>query len=75
MAEAERRINTLDDIRGRVDRVRRMAKRGDDEGAHAEQDVLWRYVLEAIANQRVAPAEAARIALETRDIKFSRWYS
>ncbi len=75
MPDDDTQINTLDDIRKRLDAVTKEAKMDCDASAHYEQDSLWRGALEAIAEGRVAPREAARLALETLDIVFCRWYS
>ncbi len=81
MAETERQINTLDDVRRRVAQIATAAKAdlygfgADHEVLHGDEDQLWADVLAAIAAERIAPAEAARIALETRDLDFTRWYS
>jgi hypothetical protein len=45
----------------------------DPEAAHAEEDQLWRDVLEAIANGAQNPIGLAHEALRTRQIKFPRW--
>lgn len=63
----------VDDIRTAVGAVRAVAH--DDEVAHSQEDaLLWR-VLEAIAAGADNPAEMAREALKTAEIKFSRWYA
>lgn len=65
---------TTDEIRSRVEKIRDMAD--DDESAHCAEDRLWQEVLEAIANGTATdPAACAEVALETRDIDFSRWYA
>lgn len=49
---------------------------GDDEAAHGAEDYLWSQVIEAIATNRLSGSDAQRAALyalQTRDVKFSRW--
>lgn len=59
-------------VRTRVEKIEAM--KGDDEMAHAEEDELFADLLSAIANGTCQnPAECAREALRTRDIKFARW--
>ena len=59
-------------------RVKESAEKGDNEVAHGEEDELHESVLKAIANGELDFAEAkeaAKFALETRNLKFSRWYA
>jgi hypothetical protein len=63
---------TLEEIRRRIEEIR--ADAGDDEGQHGAEDALHQAVLQAIANGTCEkPREAARLALETREIDFARW--
>lgn len=62
---------TVDEVRDEVASIRRIAR--DDEAAHASEDALHQNVLDAIANGADNPAELAREALATQDIKFARW--
>lgn len=61
------------EVQGRVERIRKLA--GDGESAHAEEDALHRDVLSSIATGCSNGPELARIALETREIDFVRWYA
>lgn len=63
LAELERRIGFLE------------AGRGDDEGAHAEEDRIHVDVLRAIRDGYPNPVELADRALDTLDIEFCRWYA
>lgn len=50
------------------------ASKRDSEVAHAKEDELLRDVLAAIAlGMCDDPAECARLALKSREIKFARW--
>lgn len=63
----------LDEIRSRIDFIRRVAGI-DDEMVHSREDDLHQAVLDAIAKGECDdPQECARIALTTLDIKFNRW--
>lgn len=63
---------TVDEIEMRVGEIRAMD--GDPERAHSNEDDLHQQVLAAIANGECAdPAECAKAALETLEIKFARW--
>jgi len=69
--EKEVRIDP-DWVRRNVELVRDMA--GDDEAAHCQEDGLHHAVLLAISRGTATdPAECARLALTTNEIKFSRW--
>ncbi len=70
-------VGTLDDIRLRLASLQLEAfkSRPDHEGLHSDEDQIWADVLEAIADGRVEPVEAARLALETREMDFCRWYA
>ena len=57
-------------------RVSEIAMLNDDEMQHVAEKVLWESVLMAIADRQCTlPAACARAALETRKIKFSRWFA
>jgi len=64
---------TLTEIESRVQAIRDMAC--DFERAHSLEDKLWADVLEAISNEECEcpKAEAAAMALTTRQIEFERW--
>lgn len=64
---------TQDEARQWVERIKDIAD--DDEVAHGSEDELREAVLKAIANGLPADeAQAlARIALQTGEIRFSRW--
>ena len=47
----------------------------DPERAHSKEDDLHIAVLKAIVEGHKDVAQLARIALETLDIEFSRWYA
>lgn len=67
---------TPDEIRERIDKIRRMADDDADERAHSDEDVLHQDVLSAIADGTLCgdgAREAAALALTTRDVTFSRW--
>ena len=81
MPDDDNQVNTLNDIRKRVAGIAAGAKAdpygvgADHESLHGDEDELWSDVLAAIAAGRVEPREAARLALETGDISFTRWYA
>lgn len=57
---------TVDEVMARVEAMRRGA--GDDEGAHRDEDELWRDVLVAIAERQCDdPAALAAAALTTEE--------
>ena len=62
---------TIEEAQKRVDKV--AACRGDDEGAHSEEDSLRNDILVAIAGGDPNPVGLAMIALKTNDIDFARW--
>jgi hypothetical protein len=64
---------TVDDVIAWVKKIEEM--KGDDEGAHAEQDELLIAVLTAIANGDNEASTMADEALKVLDIEFSRWYA
>ncbi len=73
------KIRSMQDIQDRLDGLASLVAtptpRGavDFEAAHGEEDKIWGEVLEAIAEDRfVAPNEAARLALTSRQIGFAR---
>lgn len=45
----------------------------DDEAAHSEEDSLYAYVLRAIVRGHDDPIGLATMALETKELEFSRW--
>lgn len=55
--------------------VRSCAEEDDDETAHRVEDQLRARVLEAIMRGEGDPVALSVIALMTKDIPFSRWYS
>jgi hypothetical protein len=63
---------TVDDVIAWVKKIEEM--KGDDEGAHAEQDQLFIAVLTSIANAS-NETSIAEEALKVLDIEFSRWYA
>ena len=65
---------TPETIQQSVDDIRAMQR--DPETAHAAEQDLHQAVLAAIAGGLVDdPAECARVALTTADIKFTRWHA
>jgi len=68
---------TISDVAARIEQVRVLGvERSDNDAAHSAEDYLWEEVLEAIANGTARdPVAMARLALTTRDLKFTRWYS
>jgi hypothetical protein len=66
---------TTEDVRVGVSLVAALAEDKDDEAAHAAEDALHQSVLKAIADGAKAPADLAKAALKTKNIKFSRWCS
>ncbi|MEK5308355.1 hypothetical protein [Bacillus sp. FSL M8-0326] len=66
---------TADDVRKRVEDIRREAEAEDDETAHGMEDDLYAEVLKAIANGADSPEKLAAEALKTEKIEFYRWYS
>ncbi len=62
---------SMQDLRDRLEGLANITS--DFEAAHGEEDRIWGEVLEAIAEDRfVAPNEAARLALTSRQIGFAR---
>lgn len=65
---------TVADVQERVEEIE--AVTDDPEDAHIKEDLLWEEVLEAIASGvGDPPADLARVALATREIRFPRWCS
>lgn len=63
-------------VREQVEAIRATAARHDDEGAHIEEDRLFRAVLSAIRDGRCEdPIECAREVFRVQEIGFSRWYA
>jgi hypothetical protein len=62
-------------MQGIVDRIVRIkALSHDPESAHAEEDDLWRDVLESIASGKCDnPVGYAKEVLKTKKIQFARW--
>ena len=46
---------------------------GDDEVAHAKEDILYKTFIEFVSKRNDKLGEIARILLSTKDIDFSRW--
>jgi hypothetical protein len=66
----------LDEIRRRVDKIAKMGDSGDDEGAHCEEDVLFRDFIRYIQLSAPEPfASKAKEVLRTLDLDFSRFCS
>lgn len=65
----------LDDVKADLAEIERVAK-GDDEGAHAREDLLHTTVLETIAFdyelKYIEAREMAKLALTSENIKFGR---
>lgn len=67
---------TLNSIEIRLADIKIMAESGDDENAHYMEKNLWEDVLKALAEDfREDSQQLATMALETKDIKFCRWYA
>lgn len=65
---------TPETVRQTVERIREAA--GDDEAAHGMEDELHFDVLKAIAEGTCEnPQECARLAIQTAEIGFARWYA
>ena len=62
---------SADAIDSRLDEIRAAA---GDAQRHIMEDRLWTDALEAIAGGYPEPQPLAKQVLETRDIKFARWY-
>ena len=66
---------SADAIDSRLDEIRITIEQHEDNGgAHKLEDDLWKDALEAIAGRYPEPQPLAKQVLETRDIKFARWY-
>ena len=66
----------LDEIRTRVDKIAKMGDSGDDEGAHREEDSLFRDFIRYVQLSAPEPfASKAKEALGTLDLDFFRFYS
>lgn len=70
---------TIEEIRGRVENIRKMADgetRAPSSGyPHSEEYSLWRDVLSELARGRGRSAEMAGEALKTLPIDFDRFWS
>ena len=65
----------LDNIKNRVDKMKN-ARGHCEENSHIEEDIIHTDVLRYIAdNDTGEMGELARIALETEDVDFTRYYS
>jgi hypothetical protein len=65
---------TREEVEVGIAQIRALA--GDPEAAHGAEDMLWQIVLEAIRDGKLeglTPAEAAGIAVQSAEIRFSRW--
>lgn len=57
-------------------KIRDVAEQGDDEGAHSCEESFWEAVLVEISTGLCEyPDELARLALQSRDIEFHRWFA
>lgn len=66
----------IKEIREKINNLKKIA--GDPEAAHIEEDNIWHIVLRHVADghqTRHGAAELAKMALETDEIKFDRWYA
>lgn len=71
-SKPEARGLTVVEVEARVQAIRDIAR--DDERAHADEDALHAFVLDAIAKGECAdPAGCAAAALKTDAIVFARW--
>jgi hypothetical protein len=61
------------DVEARLAEI--VAQSDDNERAHVLEDDLWLNVLLAIARGSDEAQEMAKLAVTSRDIEFSRWYS
>lgn len=69
-------FSTLSEQLVELAKVRALAD--DDEEAHVAEKMLWRYTLLAIGSgilKGSSAKTAARVALETEEIEFCRWYA
>lgn len=65
---------TPTEVRQRIEGIRKA--RCDEESAHAQEDRLYRDVLESIAKGTCDDVqEVARLCFLTKDIAFARWCS
>ena len=56
-----------------IKKIRKVAA-ADSEAAHvAEDELLWKFVTDVSKSEGSAFAEAARIVLSSKRIKFDRW--
>lgn len=64
------------DVTERLERIRKTAdKRAGDAEAHGQEDQLYLELLQSIAEGTCDdPSKCAKVALETQEIAFSRWY-
>lgn len=58
-----------------LEKIRKHAGDYDAEAAHALEHALWTAALEAIAVGAPDPAGIAQLALKSKEIEFSRWFS
>lgn len=68
------KVLTREIVQARIDAM--WSVQNDPEAAHAEEDTLYRDVLNAIATGQfygIEAAQLARLALETQRMKFPRW--
>ena len=66
-----KKLMTLADIKARIKAIKACAH--DAEKAHGMEDDLYRDVLEAIANDCLAPIVFAKEVLKAGKIDFARW--
>ncbi len=64
---------TVDEVHSRVFRMRTSID--DNEVLHLEEDRIWEEVLRSITALGGEAGALALAALETKDIKFARWYA
>lgn len=64
---------TVDDVNGKVRKIARLAKSGDFEAAHSEEDSLYVKVLYCISQGAKDGAELASAALKSNSLDFERW--
>ena len=62
---------TIKEVKIRYNKIKSIMY--DDEAAHSAEDNLYMDVLQHIANGGSDAVEIAKIALETKNLDFSRW--
>ena len=67
---------SIDELKKRVeDLEEQQSKSWDPEHFHSLEDAIWQNTLEAIADGAPNAQALAKVALQTTELDFERWYA